>query len=725
VGLILYINGQQVDLDPEQIIAQTKQVNDLNSLENRQANYTNKFKVPKTAGNLRIMQFLSLTGNTSPVPYQENLCSLYSDNGECFIYNGRAVVSDNGDNFDITVYDGIIELFKKIENQSLSEIDLSDIIHTKNITTVKNSWSASGNLKYRYILADYNGKTGNTANNEVNIDYLVPSVNVRYIWDRIFEKNGFTYSGSVFDTEDFNNLWMTFPKGVDNGESEEEVFLADDTDVGASNFHPAYFLTTMSTSALNSNYIYPQQKHRHIKFKTSGKYRIEVTGKINSDRDYRIILGKNANGINNPYSVPLYAYIKEYQRMQEEITQASYTFDADSNDTFCVVIKKIKTNFHVSKNKAIIRIVKVNESAYDFQEALSEFAVKDFLKEVVHRFGLTILKDKYSNHYTFLTLAETLQNADNADWSDKFISKKNEKYVYGSYAQKNWFRYNYNDKESSFNDFHLEVPNVNLEEKKDLIKSKIYSPEKYTTQFLNGQSRVYKLWEKELEEQSGENESRITYKSLDKRYYFLKAMPQTRNISLYSEYLNDSTAVSNYYIESFSKLSFFDIIQQYYNPLRLMLNTSKVITAEFWLKDTDIVNFDFSKLYYIKQLSSYFLMNKINNYVPGKPTKCEMISILRAAPTLPEPPIRIYRILPSNNGYSIAVYYNLNTEVQSVTLQVFGYNGNTWSNWPYNNISPRHFSFTPTGNFKIRLLAGDAYSNEVSLTIPLTETIEI
>jgi hypothetical protein len=96
VGLILYINGQQVDLDPEQIIAQTKQVNDLNSLENRQANYTNKFKVPKTAGNLRIMQFLSLTGNTSPVPYQENLCSLYSDNGECFIYNGRAVVSDNG-----------------------------------------------------------------------------------------------------------------------------------------------------------------------------------------------------------------------------------------------------------------------------------------------------------------------------------------------------------------------------------------------------------------------------------------------------------------------------------------------------------------------------------------------------------------------------------------------------------------------------------------------------
>lgn len=63
--MLLYINGQLADLDSNQAIAQTKQVNDLNSLDNRQTNYTNKFKLPKTANNIRIMGYLTLAGNNS------------------------------------------------------------------------------------------------------------------------------------------------------------------------------------------------------------------------------------------------------------------------------------------------------------------------------------------------------------------------------------------------------------------------------------------------------------------------------------------------------------------------------------------------------------------------------------------------------------------------------------------------------------------------------------
>ena len=118
--LLLYINGHLTDLDAGQVIAQTKQVNDLNSLDNRQTNYTNKFKLPKTANNIRIMNFLTLAGNGSNIPYQKNECSLYSDTGECFVYNGWAVVTDDGDSYNAVVYDGIIDLYKEIENTSIT-----------------------------------------------------------------------------------------------------------------------------------------------------------------------------------------------------------------------------------------------------------------------------------------------------------------------------------------------------------------------------------------------------------------------------------------------------------------------------------------------------------------------------------------------------------------------------------------------------------------------------
>ena len=212
--MLLYINKQLVDLDSNQTIAQTKQVNDLNSLENRQTNYTNKFRLPKTANNIRIMGFLTLAGNNSDIPYQKNECSLFSDNGECFVYNGWAVVTDGGDSFDAVIYDGIIDLYKAIENKNLSSLVLKEIEHVKDLDGVADTWNPTHESygKCRYIMADYNGKTGYTRilnTTYAGIDYLMPSVNVAWLWDKIFSTYEVAYSGSVFHTQQFKNLWMT------------------------------------------------------------------------------------------------------------------------------------------------------------------------------------------------------------------------------------------------------------------------------------------------------------------------------------------------------------------------------------------------------------------------------------------------------------------------------------------------------------------------------------
>ena len=45
------------------------------------------------------------------------------------------------------------------------------------------------------------------------------------------------------------------------------------------------------------------------------------------------------------------------------------------------------------------------------------------------------------------------------------------------------------------------------------------------------------------------------------------------------------------------------------------------------LKYTDITNFDFTKLYFIKQLGNYYLVNKIINFRMNETTNVELIKV--------------------------------------------------------------------------------------------------
>lgn len=673
MSLLLYINGQQADLEPGQAIAQTKQVNDLNSIENRQAGYTNKFKLPKTAANLKIMQFLTVPGNTSGIPYRHNECSLYSDSGECFVYKGRAVITDGGDDFEAVIYDGIIDLYKAIENTPISVVGLQDLDHVKSVNEVKNSWLAA-NPPFRYILADYNGDTGstNTTPAVVNIDYLVPAVNIKYLWEKIFNHYGFSYSGSVFDTEKFKNLWMTFPKGISTGDNETELFT------NSYNLYPGVNV---------GNYVYTYYTHmteyeaqdgvelvqnRHIKVTQPGYYRLEIDGSLKTEtfmftqpRRAKVFIGRNSHNL-PPNAVQQFEVIADNIHSQHAFSGVAI-LNLNAYDSVCVMIAKATNEtpnygFVIKDPTTVnVRLVKVNQNEYNFSEALSDFAVKDLLTEVVHRFGLTIFKDKYSNHYDFLTLQEQLQSPQVLDWSGKFVKKISENYIYGSYARRNWMRYAYNDKESSHYDGYIDVQNVNLPDNRDIIKSKIYAPERAKSLYLNRPTNVYKLWDKEVVENPGEDDDPVKYKSLDKRYYFLRGEYSDKDITLHSVKLQQTQQLSSCYVEQYWKLPFSDIADDYYNPLRQILEQSLIVNAEMFLQETDVTNFDFRKLIYIEQLSSYFLMNKINNYVPGKPVKCELVRIqFSADEATPQQSITITAVYQIIASMAYSIFFTLN-----------------------------------------------------------------
>jgi hypothetical protein len=632
----LIINSIEIELQPSKPIARTLQVNDIATLNNRQANFTATFSIPKTANNQKAFSLLGIVGSNSNIPYQKNECYYYSDSGECLVYKGWAIISATAKDYKCNIYDGNIDLYKAIENTTLNALDLSDINHFKTLDNVIDSFN---NLTvYKYILADYNGKALFDTN-KINIDYLVPSVPVSWLWNKIFEFYGFTYSGSVFDTFNFQNLYMTFPKGITGVEPEEDFYTA--LGVAVRTFQTATnvaynnsLFVYVSGGVGNFQQIYLQQ---HFKVTDAGYYRILMTGTATSKSVY----GGNNTTVCNTHLVVAFNQesvstsignnnLTGYEVMQNGISlnttiNVDHVIYLNAGDSFCILFRRPDLGHLAIVEEGItLEVKRVFESPIDFSGAFLDFKTKDFLNEVLTRFGLTPFKDKYSNNYKFLTLYELLQNNDVVDWSSKFIEQTNESYVYGNYAQKNDLTYKYNDNESDYYNGSLLIGNVNLADNKKVVNSNIYAPEKLRSNELPKQTNVYKLWNKEVKDDGS-----VTYKSLDKRFYFMRSDNHIFESPVYigSKTLTTETTIGQAPFESFFKLPFNDIVQDYYLPMYQILNKSRVIDANIFLNEQDVINIDFSKLYWIEQLNSYFILNKINNFTQKGITKVELIKV--------------------------------------------------------------------------------------------------
>lgn len=619
----LYINNKLLELSNDtQQFTRTLQVNDLLSLDTRQTNFTKNIKIPKTPRNILAFDYLGIVGNNSNIPYQKNSINYFIGN-DAVIYNGWGVVNETNDYYNMTIYDGNIDLYKAIENTTLGDLNLSAITHSKDVLTVKNSWSGS-NLNFKYIIADYGGKntyTAATYNEIFNIDYLVPSIKVSYLWDKMFTEYGFTYSGSVFTSSDFTNLWLTYPKASSPTISKSIGFNTVNC-VQAIEYFKAISYSGLTGFTINGDKsILTSSISQYVEINVS--VNINATGEdVYGSLNYNIGLDVycTINGVDilmgAAYDGNGNLTIKRYINIGDNIS-----FYVKQNDATNV-------SFYISDGGfSMVKIEKYNSAIIDFGLILKDFVTKDFLNEIIYRFGLTPIKNKYTNNYYFKQLPEILTTVNAVDWSNKFISELSEKYVYSNYAQNNFLRYTYNDKESNYNDGILSIDNVNISDVKTVIQSKIYSPEKDTSSIIYlglDNIKKYKLWDKEPKE-----DGTITYKNLDKRYYLLRSVDKsfsTKQIG--SQVLSGSPLTfTSAPVESFSNLTFQEIVANNYPAISKVLNKSKIITVLVNLRYTDITDFDFSKLYYIKQLGNYYLVNKIINFRIGEPTNVELIKV--------------------------------------------------------------------------------------------------
>ena len=690
----LFIDDKPLDLPKNFKIARTKQVNTIGQLNNRQANYTQNVKLPKTKRNTDTLDYLGALGNTSSKPYILNKVRLYNDSGEVEIYDGIAIVRPTTSTYNIAIYDGFISFTKAIDNKVLTDVGLEELNHLKNITTVKNSWITS--LNYKYIVADYNGKM--IFNDRLNIDYLIPSVNLKFLWDKVHEYAGYTYEGSVFDTETFQNLWITYPKTIGD-ENQETLDVAsfnwikeltwtntDPSDLTI--FHSRSLTGSTTAPRVDNAYFYGSSMTTGILPATgvinnvnltavqTGLYKFRVSGVINkispfgSGGEMRILKGVLGSGV--PFEsevVGEWEYGVPFDFTYYINVAVGETIALEGGSLF----EMRDTTGDVNTDLDI-----VTGSSVDFEEAFINFGIKDFINEVLWRYSLTPFKDKYENKIVYLTHQEWLQTTEVEDWSsdkNKYINKTYEGYKFGNYAQRNFLRYKYNDSNFNHNDSYLSILNENLKDEKTIIASKLFSPEPEKNTLLASAYNIYKFWEKEPKD-----DGTIKYKELSNRFYILRDEQVNSEIFITSESTAEIDSSTTYPRESFEGLSFANIVQDYYNPIYSIFNSARLIKANIFLNDKDISELDFTKLYFIKEEGSYFILNKIPNYIKKGVYRCEFIEVdlfVEESPEIPlDPRITLASVFsPANPPFSFTsvigndyVFYNY-IPVDGVTIQ--------------------------------------------------------
>ena len=632
--------GSFLDIKENEKVTYTIQVQDLADVSSVASSVTTSFKIPKTKNNYEALKSLSLPSDTSNLPYLKNVCKLYNF-GTTLIDNGWLKINNSDEeSFNVNIENGIIDFFKAIEGKTIgNDLDLSDTNHNKDLITVINSFERND---YTYIIADYNGLNTYLKGgvNYINVDYLVPSLNSKYIWDKIFNSIGYTYSGSVFNSELFTNLWVTYPKAPPTEADDEQLpnpVLRLSTNktgnikfVGDQIYRILEFdlenVTTNDNDFLNNKLIVKHTGTYNLKSIIYGYADYRVTnnwgGEIGSEKSF-LLPALRINGV-----------IK--------LCSNDYTLNLKQGDIveFLCTWHELRSRDRIFRLRGIVflsydfKLTQISQQVVDFGSEFLDISIAEYVKEIMMRFALTPFIDVENKHIKFLTLSERINTNNVKDWTDKFVKRTDENYIYKDYAQRNWLKHKYNDENATFNNGFLSVSNQTLQPQKDLYSSKFYSFNNEITSFYDSDftNNSFPIWNREIKETINNDTTPptktydVNYKGLSNRFYFIRRNILPKTINIGSQLLRIEETANNVAIVDTKNLSYSDAVNNY-NDFVKVLNDTRIHEIELFLNINDLLDLDLESLYYFSQENQYYILNRITIDLTNNINKAEFIRV--------------------------------------------------------------------------------------------------
>jgi hypothetical protein len=211
----LIVNGTELDLSENIAVPLNLSISDVKEPEKRKRSYSKSIKLEGTSNNMAF--FLSAyslsmdvenSSNVSFDPAIRNPCEFYKN--DLLIFKGKlklneVIIQDKNYYFDCTLFSDVVDIFTKLKDKKLNELDWSEYNHNLTRSNVVNSWVSGIKLNgvdnrnfgaddygfqpksygYIYPIVDYGFQKPNNSPTTFRTNQLYPFIYVKEALQKI------------------------------------------------------------------------------------------------------------------------------------------------------------------------------------------------------------------------------------------------------------------------------------------------------------------------------------------------------------------------------------------------------------------------------------------------------------------------------------------------------------------------------------------------------------
>lgn len=191
------------------------QAADIREVNNRHDSHTKTITLPGTKDNNVVFGniFLSTSDREFDIRRKAD-CEVYEDGIvvlEGFLQLTKVSYVGDTKEYECVIYGKSVDLFDKLGELLLDDLNLSAYSHVRSQANVSNSWTGNyASPGYYYPLIDWEGTLDyavvSTAVGGIEIEKFTPCLYVKNIVDQIFKEAGFSYISSFFNSSTYESL---------------------------------------------------------------------------------------------------------------------------------------------------------------------------------------------------------------------------------------------------------------------------------------------------------------------------------------------------------------------------------------------------------------------------------------------------------------------------------------------------------------------------------------
>lgn len=643
----LYLNGELVDMISKPITRKI-QIGEIGDVSSRKSSYSYSHNLPRTSRNTRIFDMLGVSGNTSRKPY-ENIVANYVVDGITLVSNGYVVIDSTGEYFEINIYNGIIDLTERLKGLKLSDLELSDFDHV--LTSQGYIDSFSNTEGYIYCIGNF----GLGVSSAIKVEEQAPCLYLHTIFQRIFEVAGVNLVGGFFtNNPNYKTEVVTPSKGytvVDEDFTEESKGSVNTNTLSGFGTSDSPIEENKKFNLSSVGLVGASISNNDILFSVAGRYRLNIVithSSINTFLNFRayrngeVIAYKNLSEGQSPESKSITITVDSGDRISFRVIAVAMTPEEGGS-------QKYHLSYSISANMNLLlltggQLIRVSDYIGDMNQI-------DFVKDVLHRYGLQLHPIQNSNDYRFRQIEANLSDRDTAeDWTSKYVDQPKENYI-SNYAQSNIAKYQYTEEiVIPNNDGSFTIDNSNAKAEDTLFTSPFEIP---IARGVIGGNDTYLIPIRELDDGVIEN----TETPL--KVMRIKRVDTPISAVLFGEEA-PPTADTNIPFLSLENMSMQFFISNYYKAFQSLINSYKQIDILLNLSVIDVYNLDFFKLKYLKQTGRYYYLDSVQ-HTPNKHSKVTMNEILEFPTNQPPSEIGNYSFNMNHGATKVITVENILT----------------------------------------------------------------